>query len=829
MTKDCPIVLLQSGLEKVCGGEAAEQGRVLSRACPQWRAARSAEELGNLYSTVLENTGTAIIIIEEDFTITYANIEFEQLSGFEKQEIIEKKLFTEFIPASDLDRIKEYHRLRRADKKDAPRNYEFSFIDRAGHAKNIYITVSLIPKTTRAIASLIDISGLKRVEKNLSWEVKVNAALAELSGELIAAISLEEISCQVLERAKLLTDSHFGYVGSIDPLTGCLITHTMTRDIWDACAVENKGIVFRKIGGLPGWVLENKKPLLTNSPHGDPRAAGTPPGHIPINRFLAVPVLLDGKLAGQIALANSDRDYTLQDLTLAERLAALYSIAIQRIRTDQALQKSEKRYRMLFNSGNDAIFVHGLNRDKSMGKFIEVNNVACQRLGYSKEEFLQLSPRDINYPVSKDDTPVINRLLEEKHLLFERVHLAKDGARIPVEINAHLLELDGRLAVLSVARDVTERKRAEEALKKAKEDLTLKVEERTSALRAINEQLRHELKVRRRVEGALRESQAGLAHAQRIARLGNWDWNVVKNELRWSEEIYRIFGVEQREYCLTFEDFLDSVHPGDREMVLRAVREALYNRKPYSIDHRIVLPDGSGRIVHEEAETICNELGEAVRMFGTVQDITLRKQAEEELKRGNEALKNTLDGTVKALATMAEKRDPYTAGHQQRVAQLASAIAGEMGKSAEEIEAIHVAGLLHDIGKIYVPTDILSKPGCLTDLELSLTRTHVQAGHDILKTIPFTWPIAQIMLQHHERMDGSGYPAGLEGKNIILEARILGVADVVEAMSSHRPYRPSLGIEKALEEIQGNRNRLYDPEVVKACLDLFKGNRFRFL
>jgi len=173
-------------------------------------------------------------------------------------------------------------------------------------------------------------------------------------------------------------------------------------------------------------------------------------------------------------------------------------------------------------------------------------------------------------------------------------------------------------------------------------------------------------------------------------------------------------------------------------------------------------------------------------------------------------------------------KDPYRHSHQKRVAQLACAIAREMNLPEEQIEGIRVAGNIHDIGKISVPMEILNKPGRVNKNEFGIIKNHAQAGYDILKTIEFPWPIAQIVLQHHERMDGSGYPQGLSGKDILLEARILGVADVVEAMVSRRPYRPALGIDKALEEISKNRGILYDPEVVDACLKLFTEKRFEF-
>ena len=202
-------------------------------------------------------------------------------------------------------------------------------------------------------------------------------------------------------------------------------------------------------------------------------------------------------------------------------------------------------------------------------------------------------------------------------------------------------------------------------------------------------------------------------------------------------------------------------------------------------------------------------------------DITENKKSEERLKK-------TMDATIDTMSRIIEAKDPYTSGHQHRVCQLAVLLARELGFSEDKIEGVRIASLIHDIGKIGLPTEILSKPTKLTDIEFSLIKGHSQIGYDILKSINFSYPIAQIVLQHHERLNGSGYPNGLRADEILLEARILGVADVVEAMSSHRPYRPALGIDKALEEISKNKGTLYDPEVVDTCLKLFKEKEFKF-
>jgi putative nucleotidyltransferase with HDIG domain/PAS domain S-box-containing protein len=213
-----------------------------------------------------------------------------------------------------------------------------------------------------------------------------------------------------------------------------------------------------------------------------------------------------------------------------------------------------------------------------------------------------------------------------------------------------------------------------------------------------------------------------------------------------------------------------------------------------------------------------------------IADITTRKQERDalELEKRNESLRKALEKTVLALAATTEMRDPYTTGHQKRVAKLAYAIAQEMGFSDDRLEGMRVMGLLHDIGNMVVPFEILNKPGMLSDYEHEIVKNHAHVGYEVLKEIDSPWPLSQVILQHHERLDGSGYPSGLSGHDIVLEARILMVADTVDTIAADLPYRPGLGIDKALEEIKQNQGTLYDPEVVDVCLKLFTEKGFKF-
>jgi PAS domain S-box-containing protein len=238
-------------------------------------------------------------------------------------------------------------------------------------------------------------------------------------------------------------------------------------------------------------------------------------------------------------------------------------------------------------------------------------------------------------------------------------------------------------------------------------------------------------------------------------------------------------------------------------------------------------PKSDGTLFDAEVSLNRVDVGDESFLQAVIRDITDRKRSEETLERTLQNLRKTMAGTIQVIAHVVETRDAYTAGHQRRVSDLARSIGTEMSLSSDMIEGIRMAGVIHDIGKISVPAEILSKPGELRQKEFELIKDHPQTGYDILKDIEFPWPIANVVLQHHERLDGSGYPQGLKGDEILLEAKIIAVSDVVEAIASHRPYRPARGIGVALDEIEKNRGRFYDEKVVKACLRLFREKGYK--
>jgi PAS domain S-box-containing protein/putative nucleotidyltransferase with HDIG domain len=277
-------------------------------------------------------------------------------------------------------------------------------------------------------------------------------------------------------------------------------------------------------------------------------------------------------------------------------------------------------------------------------------------------------------------------------------------------------------------------------------------------------------------------------------------------------------------------NFSQIVTPESNKMAMDLISKhmKLKKREPIVLEVQQVCKDGSRKWCEVTAIFSTDQDNRPNGIIGVTRDISDRKRAEEKLQRSYEKLHDTMIATVNTLASTVEMRDPYTAGHQRRVTILACAMAEEMGLTEEQFDGLRMAGLVHDIGKFSVPVEILNKPGRISETEFNIIKVHPQAGYNILKEIEFPWPVAQIVLQHHERLDGSGYPEGLKNGGIMLEAKILAVADVVEAMASHRPYRPALGIEAALEEIEKNQGILYEPEIVDVCQRLFTEKGFTF-
>ena len=363
-----------------------------------------------------------------------------------------------------------------------------------------------------------------------------------------------------------------------------------------------------------------------------------------------------------------------------------------------------------------------------------------------------------------------------------------------------------RQEILQFATALSVKWQAEIELRNLHQKMENLVSERTNALLQSNKQLRKEIETRQETEKALHMSEANF----RNMIYNNADGILILDENSFvkfmNPAAEAIFGTRAEHF------------------VGRPFEHLIIPGKPTELDITI----GDSKSIVVEMRVMETEWKKKKAYLASLRDITNRKRMQQRLQDSLDNLKEVMDETIRAMALAVEMRDPYTSGHQHRVAQLAQAIAAEINLPADAVEGVYMAASIHDIGKISLPAEILSKPVKLTEIERKMIQAHSKVGYDILSGIDFSWPIAQIVLQHHERLDGSGYPHGLGGNEILIEARIVGVADVVETMASHRPYRPSLGVDKALAEIFKNKGSLYDERVVNACLLLFNEKGFEF-
>ena len=470
-------------------------------------------------------------------------------------------------------------------------------------------------------------------------------------------------------------------------------------------------------------------------------------------------------------------------------IPASFRITVQNInerkRAEEELKNSEERLKILFDYAPDAYYISDLK-----GKFIDGNKVAERVIGYKKEElirksFLKLKLLSIS-DISKAAKALAKNIIGQPTGPDEFVLNRKDNSKAIVEISTYPVKIKGKTLVLGIARDITERKKAEEILRKSQQEFASLFNNSPEASVYLDEK---------------------------------------DKVLDMNSSFIELFGYNLEE--IKGKDINSGIiHPPDKiEEAKRLTKKSI---KGY-INYDTIRKKKNGTLFHVSISASSVEVdGKIKGRIILYQDITQRKQAEQQVKQGYEKLQRTMGATINTISRIIEIRDPYTAGHQNKVSQLSVAIAQEMKLSEDKIEGIRIAALVHDIGKINIPAEILSKPSKLNEMEFSLIKNHPKVGYDILRKIDFSWPVAKVVLQHHEKIDGSGYPQGLKGEKILLEAKIIGVADVVEAMSSHRPYRPSLGIDKALEEISQNRGIFYDPEVVDACLKLFKEKSFKF-
>ena len=475
------------------------------------------------------------------------------------------------------------------------------------------------------------------------------------------------------------------------------------------------------------------------------------------------------------------------------------------------LAVSEQKYRTLIDHANEAVFV----AQDGMIKF--ANPKSFEVTGLSEEELLSVPFAELVHPEDRATVEDRHRRRlagEETPDAYEFRILRAGGEVRWIEIRAVVIEWEGGPATLNLASDVTERRRAEAA--KWESEARYRTLFEGSPISLWQEDYSETKALLDEVKGGgVEDLEAHLRSNPDLVRECIRRVRVVEV----NRATVTLHGAESKEELLGNLDVV--IPPESRDLFIEQLLGIADGETSYEgegLDRRL---DGTRMHVLVRWIAAPGYEESLSRVLVSKVDITATVEAEA-------ALQAALSGTIEAIGLTTEMRDPYTAGHQRRVTALAVAIAESLDIERDVIEAIRAAGLLHDIGKMSVPAEILSKPSELTEVEMSLIRDHPKVAYDILKAVAFPWPLAEIVLQHHEWIDGSGYPRGLSGDEIRLEARILAVADTVEAMASHRPYRPAVGIDAALDEIEKYKGKRFDRKAVDACVRLFRDEGFEF-
>jgi PAS domain S-box-containing protein len=462
----------------------------------------------------------------------------------------------------------------------------------------------------------------------------------------------------------------------------------------------------------------------------------------------------------------------------------------ERKHAEEALRKSEERFRNLFDNA-----LEGVYQSTPKGRIISVNKAFSKMFGYESPEEVMTTVMNIGdqmYVNPDDRKRAVGIFKEMGHIeSFECLMRRKDGRAFWASFNGRLSKTaDGTTCFEGFVSDISERKFAEQTLQESEQRFLDVLQSSRDAILLI-------------------DGDKFIDCNEATARMLGYP---TRNEFMKTHPSELSPPMQPDGRC-SFEKAAE---------MMRTAFESGFNQ--FEWEHR----KASGEDFPVEVSLTSIVLHGKNVLHCVWRDLTEQKIAEKQLRDTLQSLRKAFGTTIQVMVSAVESRDPYTAGHQLRSADLARTIATEMGLPQDKIEGIRMAGSIHDIGKLSVPAEILSKPTKLTEIEFSLIKEHPQKGYEMLKDVESPWPLAQIVYQHHERMDGSGYPRNLKGDEILMEARILAVSDVVESMASHRPYRAGLGIDSALEEISKKRSILYDTEVVDACLRLFKEKGYKF-
>ena len=788
----------------------------------------------NLSKIILDNLPNAIVSCRlPDFLFEYANSATLDLLGYSRQEFLSYSAL-DLVHPEDIQSVQSFIA---SQPPSGQGNLEVRYRKKDGTYLWLEVTGTLIPPAQEDSVVIIishDITGKKLAEDHFQYQLSAQQILLEASKDF-NNINVEDIDH--------LINATLGKISRFDGSERSWVIllssdhYTISR-VYEWCG---DGIPHRMletegwpVNALPWWsqkVQEVADILIAPASEAEVKDGNEEAGRTlpPVKSQLVAPMFLEEKIVGFLGFEtiSSPKTWSRENTVMLESAAQIIAKALQRKQYVVALQSSEDYYRTLFETTDAATMI--IEKDRSISM---VNENCCQMLGYQSEEMIGKPLFDL-IPASR--TAALQNYLdrfggqpvEEK---FQYMTQIIDKNKRHRKGAIHIDTIPGTGKSVLTFTDLTEFNRIDRALKTASSinRAMINAEKETDLLRSVCDLIIELGGYALAWVGYLRPDQQ--YKVQPIANAGTDGGYLAKLNIRLTDE-RRGKGPTSRAILtgqpVVTPDFKqdNSFRPWLKDALRRGFKSSM--DIPLVKDDKVfgVIGICAGEVDafdDQEQELLVNiahNLAYAVMALRTRGE---RNQTARDLEKSLAKMQRILMQSVSALAAALGTRDPYTAEHQKKVVQLASAIAAEMGLSRDQIEGIQVAGNLHDIGKIHVPLEILNKPDKLTDIEFSYVKTHSQSGYDIIKHIEFPWPVADIILQHHERLDGSGYPLGISGDEIRLEARIIAVADVVEAMAAHRPYRPALGIEPGLEEITQHKGILYDPAVVEACCRLFR-------
>ncbi len=677
------------------------------------------------------------------------------------------------------------------------------FLRPDGTSVDVAMNVRAVRRPDRSVEMFMctvqDITERKQREIQLRRQRNLYAALSATHEAIIRLGDRNDLFTRICRIAVEEAGFAFAWIGLLEPATG--VVNPVARHGEDGGYIESLRVTIDpqhpEGRGATGLVIREGRHRIINDIQATPYMA---PWHEAATRAgvrasAAFPVRQGDRIIGTLNLYSRERDcFDAEIVRMLDEMAAGLSHALDILESERqrelaiaALRVAEERWQLALESGEHGVWEWNTQTNEAFysQQWKAMLGHAAQDVGNSIDEWKsRVHPDDL-----AGATQQIERHLQGESPVYTSEHRLRhrDGRYLWVLDRGKVVTRseDGRpLMMTGTQTDITARREAEARLRESEARFKGLVEQSIVGIVIVDGDTMHYANPR--IAEILGYSTNDIIGAGFSRLIHPEDWPGVRD---------RIAGVLSGEFR-------------DIRYEFRALRR-------------------DGRIAHLGTHGSRTEYAGRPAVISVVQDITGRLEAERQLTEYVSRLERSIMHTVEAISQMVELRDPYTSGHERRVGDLAAAIGRELGLDEHHITSLRIAGNVHDVGKITVPAEILSKPGKLSTAEYEIVKTHVEKGYDILKNIDFPWPVAKIVLQHHERMDGSGYPRGLQGEDIMLEARILAVADIIESMSTHRPYRPALGLEAALKEVLARSGSLYDPRVVAVTLRLFRERGYR--